>query len=253
MSYQVPLVSIITPCFNSERFIAATIESVQAQTFVDWELIVSDDGSHDATIEIVNQFAKNDRRIRLITVSKNSGPGPTRNRALASSTGQYIAFLDSDDLWKRNKLEKQLKFMESVDAAFTFTSYEIIDEFGKEYNKIVHAPNCLNYKDLLKNTIIGCLTVIVDRSKVGDLTMPDIRNRQPLVVWLRILRQGIVARGLDEVLASYRIVKRSVSRNKVSAASNVWKVYRKYQSLSFIQSLYYFIHYALNGFVRNLR
>jgi teichuronic acid biosynthesis glycosyltransferase TuaG len=142
--------------------------------------------------------------------------------------------------------------MQLKNATISFTSYEVIDVNGNSYDKIVHAPEKLGYSELLKDTVIGCLTVMVDRNKFSDLMMPNISSRQPLVVWLRILKTGCVAFGLDKILAKYRVVQGSVSHDKLKAAKNVWHVYRDYEDLNFIKTCYYFYHYSKNGFLRNI-
>jgi teichuronic acid biosynthesis glycosyltransferase TuaG len=241
------LVSIITPAYNAQSFIAQTIESVIAQTYQNWELIIVNDCSTDRTSQIMQKYAEQDRRIRLVHASKNNGVAATRNLALAAAHGKYIAFLDSDDIWAPEKLEKQISFMMKNDYAFTFTSYQLIDETGQELNRFVFARPKMTYKDVLKNTLIGCLTVMVDRDKVGSFSMPLIAHTEDTMTWVDILKRGFIAYGIPDILASYRISARSMTSNKVSAAKLQWRTYRNYCGYGVLKSIYYFCCYAANA------
>ena len=243
------LVSIITPCFNSAEYIAETIASVRCQTLSSWEMIIADDCSTDETTNIVISFAKHDSRIKMSRLSKNSGADVARNEAMKLAQGRYVAFLDSDDLWHPNKLAKQLKFMQTNNYVFTFTAYDRMDESGKVLTN-VGAPSKVSYFDLLKNTIIGCSTVIYDRGYFGEVTMPAIRKRQDLGLWLKLLKVTDHAHGMSETLTRYRVRKNSVSSNKISAATYNWYLYRQIEGLSFVRSCYYFSNYAFNGLLR---
>lgn len=247
-----PTVSIVTPTYNSHQFIDETIDSVVNQTFPDWELILVDDGSSDSTVEIIKRWQDKDSRIRLLTNEQNLGPGPSRNRAVENSRGRYIAYLDSDDVWLPAKLETQLDHLKKHGATFSFTSYELVDEQSRLLGRQVTAPQALSYDDLLKNTVIGCLTVMIDSSKSPPLVMPSIPSRQPLVLWLKILKETGPAVGLDEILARYRVRAGSISSNKIQAAKQVWRVYREYERLPFPTALSYFVSYAFRAGSRNI-
>lgn len=240
------LVSIIMPSYNAQSFITEAIQSVQSQTYQGWELLITDDCSTDSTCEIVESIAAQDSRITLLRLQKNSGAAVARNNSLSKAKGRYIAFLDSDDLWLPNKLERQLAFMQENKAGFCFTSYHTISDKGTPINTI-HVPSTLTYQQYLRNTIIGCLTVIFDRDVVGDIRMPLLRKRQDMATWLNILRQGHIAYGLDEPLSNYRIVKNSISHNKFKAAKVVWEVYRDIEKLSVARSIWCFMGYAYNA------
>lgn len=246
------LVTIITPVYNSERFIKKTIESVSKQTYKNWELILIDDCSTDNSSEIIQDLSKDDNRIRYIRLEKNSGAAVARNTGLEKAQGRYIAFLDSDDLWEPNKLEKQLQFMMNNDIGFSFTAYKLIDEKGNSLNKIVNVPEQIDYNGLLKNTIIGCLTVMIDRDKIGDFRMPLVRAGQDTATWLSILRNGYNAYGLNEPLAKYRKVKGSISSNKIKALRRTWNTYRNLEKLPLIKSIYVFLCYILNAIKKNI-
>jgi teichuronic acid biosynthesis glycosyltransferase TuaG len=242
-----PLVSVITPSYNSERFIEETIRSVQAQTYTNWEMIIVDDCSKDRTREIVKQYAEQDPRIRLIELTENSGAAVARNTALKAAKGKYAAFLDSDDIWLPQKLDKQISFMEERDIAFSFTQYRLMKVDGTLTDTVIEVPKEIDYKGLLKNTIIGNLTAVVNVEKTGQIQMPNIRTRQDFALWLSILKRGFKAYGIQEELAYYRLVPGSISSNKVKAAKQTWRVYREVEKLGLLYSSWCFLNYAWNA------
>ncbi len=244
MNQEQPLVSVITPAYNAERFIGETIESVLAQTYTNWEMIIVDDCSTDRTVEIVQAYMEKDDRIKLFQLEKNSGAGVARNRAMDEAKGRFIAFLDSDDLWLPEKLSRQIPFMLDNGLAFTFTKYERISEDGQESKGVTEAPATVHYEDLMKHCVIGCLTVVLDRSKIGEQRMLEIRTRQDYAFWLSLTRQGFIAYGLPEVLARYRLVENSISSNKVKAARQNWQLYYEIEDQPLWKSLWYFTNYA---------
>lgn len=245
------VISIIIPTYNAERFILNTINSVKAQTYKNWEIIVIDDCSSDRTVQIVKEQQVADKRIRIIKLKNNSGAAIARNTGIKSANGKYVAFLDSDDLWLPEKLEKQVVFMQENDIVFSFTSYQIINQDGTSTGKFIHAPEKINYNGLLKNTIIGCLTVMINIEKLGKIQMPNIRTRQDTATWLKILKQGHYAYGLDEVLSKYRKVENSISSKKIRMAKMNWKLYREIEGLSIPRSAWCFVNYSLNGIVKH--
>lgn len=240
-------VSVITASYNAGRFIEETIKSVLEQTYDNLELIIVDDCSTDNTEEIVKKYMKIDLRVKFYKLEKNSGAAVVRNTALEKAKGRFIAFLDSDDVWDRDKLEKQINFMKNNNYGFSFTSYRLMNEKGILLNKEVRVPSQIKYEQLLKNTIIGCLTVIIDKDIIGDFRMPLVRAGQDTATWLSILRKGNIAYGYDEVLASYRLVDGSISSNKLKALKRTWNTYRKLENLNLIKSTYYFVYYVLNA------
>ena len=246
-----PLVSIITPAHDAARFVLETIRSVQAQSHGHWEQIIIDDASRDDTREIVVEAARRDPRIRLLALDQNLGPARARNAGLEQARGRYIAFLDSDDLWLPEKLEIQLDLMRRQDAAFCFSAYSIIDEQGRPVGRPVRVPAHIDYRGLLRNTIIGCLTVVLDRERTGPLSMPDLPQHEDLSLWFRILKGGTVAYGIPEVLARYRVVAGSASRNKLRAARHMWTVYRRQERLALPDALWCFAHYAWRAYWKN--
>lgn len=247
LQYEDGLVSIITPAYNAAAYIAETIESVLAQTYTNWEMLIVNDCSKDNTPEIVESYAAKDKRIKLINLKQNSGAAVARNTAIQNAKGRYIAFLDSDDLWKKEKLQKQIQFMQRNGYAFTFTNYQYLKLKPDEKLRIIKVPKSLTYEQSLKNTIIGCLTVIVDRKQTGNFQMPLVRAGQDHLTWWLLMKRGFKAYGLQENLAEYRRVEGSISHNRFKAIKRHWKLYREYERLSLVKSVYCFICYALHA------
>lgn len=240
------LVSIITPMYNAEKYIEQAIKSVQQQTYQNWEMIIIDDNSVDKCGEIVKEYANKDNRIKYYKQPRNGGIANARNTAIEMATGRYLAFLDSDDMWKSDKLEKQLTFMREQDVSFCYSSCEIVDSESEKNGKIRRVPAKMDYEALLKGNAIPCLTVILDKKKVTNVRMPNI-SHEDYAAWLNILKQGITAYGLSDVLASYRVDGNSVSGNKLRAISWTWSIYRNSQELGVVKSGYYLIHYIFNA------
>lgn len=243
------LVSIITPSYNSSKFIAKTIESVLAQTYENWEMIIIDDCSHDSTNEIIEEYIKKDSRVKLIKLERNSGPAVARNRAIEEANGRYIAFLDADDLWLPQKLEKQIKFMSDNDLVFTYSSYYLIDEYDNNLG-VFTTKEAITYNSMLKTSSVGCSTAIYDTHKLGKIYMPNIPKRQDYGLWLKILKKIGSTKGILEPLVKYRMRKNSVSSNKLKVVRYQWKIYREFEKLDVFRSAYYFAHYALNGIMK---
>lgn len=239
------LVSIITPTYNCAKFIGATIESVLNQTYQNFEMIIVDDASKDNTEEVVKSFK--DKRIKYIRLSKNSGPAVARNRAMEEAKGKYMAFLDSDDLWKREKLEKQINFIKKNKYKIICSDYEQIDEEGNKLNKIIPCKKKVNYNGILLSCPVGNSTVFYDVSKLGKFKVPNIRKRNDDALWLQILKKEEYMYGQKEVLMEYRIRQNSVSSNKLSLIKYHWQLYREIEHLSVIRSVF---HIAVWGFIK---
>ena len=240
-------VSIITPSWNSEKYIGDTIKSVLAQTYKNWELIIVDDCSTDGTVAIAEKFAAEDSRIKIFQQEINSGAGVARTFALQKSTGRYIAYLDADDLWKPEKIENQINFMNQKKCGFSCTSYEVINDDGQTLNKKIHMLPEVDYKGFLTNNLLQTVGIMVDTSVVDKkyLVMPDIRRRQDAATWLQVLKAGYKCYGLDEILAQYRRTAQSLSSNKIKASTGVWHLYRDIEHLSLPFSCYCFVRYAV--------
>jgi teichuronic acid biosynthesis glycosyltransferase TuaG len=246
-----PLVSVITAAYNAEAFIGATIASVKAQSLTDWEMLVADDASTDRTTAIVAAAAADDPRIRLVRLEKNGGVARARNTALAAARGRFIAFLDSDDLWLPQKLQRQVAFMQAKDAAVSYTAFRRIDETGSRIGRLVTVPARLTYRQLLKNTAIATLTGMVDTAKTGPIRMAEAR-RDDYILWLSLLRRGFVARGLKEDLARYRVVRGSLSSKPKRSAAWVWAVYREAENLGRLHAAWCMLHYGARAVMKRL-
>lgn len=247
------LVSIIVPVYNSEKFINDTIRTVQEQTYGNWELILVNDCSTDNSVSIIEKYVKEDNRIKLINLECNSGAAIARNTGIEQATGRYIAFLDADDLWHKEKLEKQIKFMKKNEYEFTFTGYEFADENGKGNGKIVKVPEKINYKQALKNTTISTITVMFDTYSINKklIYMPNVRS-EDTATWWQVLKNGYTAFGLNEILSYYRRYHDSKSANKLIAIKQVWELYRKVEKLNLFCSIYNFCFYAINAVRRRI-
>ena len=241
------LVSIITPSYNSARFINECVNSVLEQTYTNWELIIIDDASDDNSRELISNIAERDNRIKFVFLTKNIGAAGARNVALEMSEGRYIAFLDSDDVWKTEKLTTQIDFMQFHDISFSFSSYQPMSENGMELFKKIKAPSKIDYNSFLKNTIIGCLTVVLDKDKIGDFKMPNLRTSQDMALWLSIMKGGVIAYGIKKSLAYYRIVGESNTSNKFKVIVGVWQIYRIEEGFGYMKSIWCFLNYALNA------
>lgn len=242
-----PLVSIIMPSYNAERFIAQSIESVIAQTYENWELLITDDCSSDKTVDIVKEYCEKDKRIDLLDPRKHHGIAMTRNLSIQRAKGRFMAFLDSDDIWKSDKLEKQIGYMLDNGVAFTYSSYEIIDEQGNLKKKTVPDAGIMNYKSYLRNTIICCGTVVLDRQRIGEILTPIIATSEDMSLWLKIMKMGYDAYPVPGPLHQYRIRPGSASSNKFKSSCDVWRVYRRIEKLSWPKSAFNFLCYSFNA------
>lgn len=237
-----PLISIITPSYNSEKFIEDTIHSILNQHYTAWELLITDDFSNDGTWEILQRYQKKDERIKVFRLIKNSGPGVARNNSIKEAQGKFIAFCDSDDQWKPDKLEKQVKFMLENNIALSFSSYDIINEQNMTIG-YVQAPVKVNYKKMLRNNYIGCLTAIYDSEIVGKVYMPEIRKRQDWALWLTILKKIPFALSIQESLAKYRDRSQSISSKKTDLIKYNWSVYHHVEKFGIFKSLLLLIQF----------
>ena len=231
------LVSIITPVYNCKAFLPEAARSVMEQTWGNWEWIIVDDGSVDGSFDLARSLAEQDSRIRTERLESNMGPAAARNRAIDMAKGRFIAFLDCDDLWKPEKLEKQVGFMLEGVIGFSYSYYEVIDEAGAPLDRTVRPPLKLTYRDMLRKNHIGCLTAIYDAAALGKMYMPLIRKRQDYGLWLQILKRVDFAHCLPEVLAVYRLRGSSVSSEKMELLRYNWMLFREVEGLSFFVSL----------------
>lgn len=247
-------VSIVTPVYNAAAYLEKTVELVEAQTFADWELLLVDDHSADGSRALMERLAAKDARIRVLeTAPGRKGAAGARNTGIGQARGRYLAYLDADDVWKPDKLERELRFLQEEKAAFVFTSYEFGDENAAGTGKIVHAPRSLTYRQALSRTVIFTSTVLFDLDRIDRelVYMPEVPS-EDTASWWRILRAGYTARGLDENLVIYRRPGRSLSSNKFAAIARIWRLYRVQEGLSVPASAGYFCLWAVRATLRRL-
>ncbi|MDE6603962.1 MAG: glycosyltransferase [Lachnospiraceae bacterium] len=270
------LVSIIVPVYRAAAYIADTIGMVFSQTYGGWELLLVDDCSGDGSVEAIEKtlsayehhpaeavfenigrmeeyLCGEQKKVFLICKNKNEGAAAARNTGMDLARGQYIAFLDADDIWVSDKLEKQLSFMREKRAGFVFSAYEFGDESARPTGKVVHVPETLDYKKALSRTVIFTTTVVLDRKMIPDalMRMPEVES-EDTAAWWQILRAGYTAFGLDEVLAVYRRPQGSLSSNKFKAVKRIWNLYRRQEKLSVLPSVFYFVFWAYRATVRRI-
>ncbi|CAM4245064.1 glycosyltransferase family 2 protein [Listeria booriae] len=244
-------VSVIMPCYNAENIIAESIESVLSQTHQDLQLIIIDDCSTDKTVARVMPYLQ-DQRILLIQLPQNSGVATARNIGMQYGTGRFIAFLDSDDIWMTEKIATQVDAAETQDVPLVYSAYHTFQENTESIIKTVHVPDSIDYQGLLRNTIIGCLTVLVDREKTGDFAMPNIPGGEDTATWLGILKENGAAYGINQPLAYYRVTSTSLSGNKWRMARRTWQMYRETQDLSFFTTCICFSSYIKNAISKRI-
>lgn len=247
------LVSVIIPVFNAEKFICDTINTVKRQTYKNWECILVDDCSTDKSLNIIKNLSKNDKRIKIISLSKNSGAAMTRNKGIDIAKGKYVAFLDADDMWNSNKLKKQVTFMKDNDCGFSFTGYEFANSSGIPTGKKVEVPHIITYKQALKNTTIFTTTVMIDIEKISkkNIHMPNVKS-EDTATWWKILKTGVIAYGINEQLSLYRRSKNTLSSDKIEAIRRIWNLYRNVEKFNIIYSLYNFFFYLINAIRRRI-
>ena len=244
------LVSIITPTFQSADFIAETIASVQNQTYSNWEMIIVDDGSTDATEKIIKNILLNDNRIQFFKLDQNSGPAVARNKGIEQAKGEFMTFLDADDIWFPNFIEKSIKTIEETKIPFVFSSYKRANENLEFVYSDFIVPSKVTYTDILKSNSISCLTAFLDIKTLEKKFMPLIRKRQDMGLWLQYLKAIPFAYGIQETQAIYRIRANSLSRKKSDLIKYQWQFYREVEQLTVLQSAYYMLHWMYRGFMK---
>lgn len=242
------LISIITPTFNSSKYIEETIKSVQNQTYKNWELLITDDSSNDDTCEIVERFSQKDKRITLYQLKKNSGPAVARNNSIQKAKGHYLAFLDADDIWFEFHLKNSIEAIKSYNCDFVFSSYKRSNENLELIHSDFIVPERVTYHDILKTNSISCLTAFIKIDVLGKKYMPNIRKRQDMGLWLNYLRATPFAYGIKECHAIYRMRDNSLSRNKSKLITYQWKFYRDVENIGFLKSIYYLIWWMYLGY-----
>ncbi len=247
------MVTIITPCYNSASTIGQTIESVLAQTYTNWEMLVVDDCSEDSTAEIIKHYHTKDKRVQYLRTPYPSGsPSQPRNVAVDVAKGTWVAFLDSDDIWLNDKLERQIRFASLNHYDFVYSNYEKMTPDGRRSHRYVRLKKHASYNDILKLNSIPCLTAIIRRDTIGHLRFKMV-PLEDCCLWLDILRSGISAHNTDEIHAIYREQNVSRSSNKLAMIVARWKLLRRTEKIGLAQSIRYMVTFLLFGFFKYIR
>jgi teichuronic acid biosynthesis glycosyltransferase TuaG len=250
--YNNDLVSVITSVYNAGHFLAKTIESIIAQTYPNMEFVLVNDCSTDNSAEIIEEYQKRYPNIIYHFQAKNMGAGVTRNTALELAKGRYVAFLDSDDIWKPEKTVRQLELMRQKNSPMSYTAIEMIDKTGKVVKSKRPVKNSIDYKLLLHNTMIATSTVIIDRAVMGDFRMPIRRGGQDYATWLKLLRNGVVAVGINEALVQYRVSSGSLSANKLKSIKQVWEMQTQDEKIRRLPAAWHVICFSFNALKKYL-
>ncbi len=243
-----PEVSIITPCYNSSKFLQQTIDSVLNQTFTDWEWLITDDKSTDNSVEIIRKV--NDERIKLTVAEKNGGAGHARNLSLEKASGRFITFLDADDFWEPNFLEEMVSFMKKENAELAYSNYSRCDENLIPKIEDFKADKNVTFNNLLKTCRLSLLSSMYDSQRVGKEFFPERSKREDHVMWLNLLKKIPVGKPLPKTMAKYRMHASSISRKKTNIMLDQYLVYKDYMKFSTLKSMYYTANWAINGFMK---
>ena len=241
-----PEVSIITPCYNSSKFLQQTVDSVLNQTFTDWEWLITDDKSTDNSVEIIRKV--NDERIKLTVAEKNGGAGHARNLSLEKASGRFITFLDTDDFWEPNFLEEMVSFMKKENAELAYSNYSRCDENLIPKIDDFKADKNVSFNNLLKTCRLSLLSSMYDSQRVGKEFFPERSKREDHVMWLNLLKKIPVGKPLPKTMAKYRMHASSISRKKTNIMLDQYLVYKDYMKFSTLKSMYYTANWAFNGF-----
>ncbi len=248
MADQKKLCSVVIPAYNCERTIRASVESALRQTYDTLEVLIADDASTDNTGSILKDLARTDSRIKVFFLEKNGGVAEARNRLFLEATGEYVAFLDADDIWKPEKLAKQIALLDASEADFVYSSYSFMDKDSRSIGKPKIVPTSCTMQDILKENFILCSTVVMKGSLAKQYRMDGSYSHEDMVYWLTLFQGGCKAKGNAEVLVEYRIYDQNRSGNKKKAAKDRWIVYRRFLGMNLFASFGYFVIYALYGF-----
>ena len=246
-------VSVIIPVYNVSNFIGRTIDSVLQQEYDDIEIVLVDDCSTDNSAEIIKQYQKSHPCVKYFRQQQNQGAAVARNKALDLATGQYVAFLDGDDEWSSGKLEKQIAFMKEKNAAISCTALDTVDADGKSLGNRREVKEKIDYKFILKNTIIATSTVIIDRNKTGHFQMPLRRGGQDYATWLMLMRKGTICYGLNEVLAHYRVLPTSLSSNKFKSIRQVWEIQTGNEGINKFSACVNLGYFIINALIKRFK
>lgn len=245
------IVSVIIPVYNAEKYISETIDSVLNQTYQKIQIVLVDDCSNDSSGRIIADYVKEHDNVVYHLQEKNGGAAVARNTALALAKGRYVAFLDSDDLWYPQKIVKQLQLMNTKNVAICYTAIDMIDEEGQQIKGKRKVVEMIDYKFLLKNTMLATSSIVIDRQIIGDFRMPLIRSGQDYATWLLLMRNGTVAHGINEALVKYRKSRNSLSANKLNSVKQVWTTQTKHENIKSYYAIYNSICFAFNAFKKH--
>lgn len=237
-------VTVVMPSYNCAGYISDSINSVLNQTYSNWELIIVDDLSTDSSLDVIKKYEALDSRIKLIEMSQNSGAALCRNRAVQEGVGDFIAFLDSDDIWMKDKLERQIKFMLENDYGITCTAYKQLNDQGSDMNKIFYPKKKVDYEGVLLSCPVGNSTVIYNCKKIGKILTPNIRKRNDDALWLKMLKKEPYIYGIDDILMCYRVRPGSISHNKLGLVKYHWILYRDIEKLSVRKSIFHICYWG---------
>lgn len=246
------LVSVITPVYNAEKFLGRMLDSVLSQTYQNIEIVLVDDCSKDHSAEIIEEYEKKCADIVYHLQEKNMGAGYARNKALELAKGRYVAFLDSDDVWMPDKIERQMKLMKDTNTPFCYAAIEMIDENDRLIKPKRNIKETCDYHYLLHNTIIATSSVVVDRKILDDFRMHLRRGGQDYATWLKLLRNGVVARGINEVLVRYRVCEGSLSSNKLDSIRQVWEIQTQDEKIGKIPAAFHVCCFMVNALKKYL-
>lgn len=245
------LVSIVVPVYNAEKMIERTISSVLKQTYQNWELILVDDCAKDNSAYLIKKKALDEPRIKYYKLEQNSGAAVARNKGIELAEGEYLAFLDADDFWLEDKLQRELDLMKAMDCSFVYAATQMIDEDDQKLGDYTPVPEWTDYKNLLKRTVIATSTVLLNMNKIGDFSMPLRRSGQDYATWLMLLRRVDKAYGINEPLVLYRISPKSLSSNKFKSIKQVYGIQTKDEGLNPIYAGYNTLCFCLYAFKKH--
>jgi teichuronic acid biosynthesis glycosyltransferase TuaG len=251
-TYTEGLVSVIMPIYNAEKYLSDTLNSIFSQDYKDIEIVLVDDCSKDNSANIIMEYQKEHPQIVYYLQEKNMGAGAARNKALELAKGQYVAFLDSDDIWLPDKINRQIELMKKTDSPFSYTAIEMMDEKGETIKGKRKIKETCDYKYLLHNTIIATSSVVIDRTVLGDFRMPLRRGGQDYATWLMLLRGGAVARGINETLVRYRVASGSLSSNKFKSIKQVWEIQTQDEKINKFSAFFHVMCFGFNALKKYL-
>lgn len=249
--FSMPIVTIVTPVFNASPWLGEMLASVAAQTFDNWEQILVDDCSTDHSVALIERAAASDPRIRLLKLDSNRGPAFARNRALEVARGRYIAFLDADDLWLPEKLERCLEFMEQRQCSFVYHAFRYISADGRNLGAVVKGPSRLTFKTLHTRRGTGdCMSIVIDRTKAMDFRFFEVLRdcHEDWLAWRGLVLGGHVGFLLPSDLGRYRLSTGSRNADKITAAKKVWHLYREFERLPWLRAASWWLQYCWNSF-----